>query len=536
MRPRVWNPPISLSAQEEKVAKRIRKAKLFVFLRQIRHELFDSEFQTELATVFKDSSVGLCPLPPAQLALAIILQAYTGVSDEEAMEAIEMDRRWQLVLDCLDCEQPPFGKGTLVRFRALLMSKSFDRRLIEKTIALAQKQGGYNSRSLKVALDSSPLWGAARVEDTYNLLGHALRKALEVIAQNYQQDLATVAASVGADIVTGTSLKAALDLDWDHPEARNVALSTILQALNCVESWVEQKTNLDDKTTNQVNKNLFDARQIKSQDVEEASDGSPKLRKGVAKDRRISIEDEDMRHGRKSRNQKVDGYKRHVLKDLELQMVRAVGVTRANEPEASVTSYIEQDLNAQQQTIEDIEELLIDRAYLTSHWVKQRTPGMTIVCKAWKVRNGQLFDKNAFVLDWDNHLIRCPNGVSLPFTEGTVVRFPKHECDTCPLRSQCTQSKHGRSISIHADESLLAELRERQTTESGRAKLRERVSIEHTLAHIGQWQGDKARYIGLRKNLFDLRRMAVVHNLHVLARMSQTTAGEITNLATIRSS
>ncbi len=121
-------------------------------------------------------------------------------------------------------------------------------------------------------------------------------------------------------------------------------------------------------------------------------------------------------------------------------------------------------------------------------------------------------------------MVRCPNGVSLPFTQGTVVRFPKHECDTCPLRSQCTESKHGRSISIHPDESLLAELRERQTTESGRAKLRERISVEHTLAHIGQWQGDQARYIGLRKNLFDLRRMAVVHNLHVLARMSETTA------------
>jgi hypothetical protein len=28
-------------------------------------------------------------------------------------------------------------------------------------------------------------------------------------------------------------------------------------------------------------------------------------------------------------------------------------------------------------------------------------------------------------------------------------------------------------------------------------------------------------YIGLRKNLFDLRRVAVVHNLHVIARMDQ---------------
>lgn len=155
------------------------------------------------------------------------------------------------MLDCLDCEKTPFGKGTLVRFRAQLISKSFERRLIEKTIEMAQKGGEYNLRSLRVALDSSPLWGAARVEDTYNLLGHALRKALEVIAQNYQQDLAIVAASAGAEIVTGTSLKAALDLDWDDPEARNMALSTILQALNSVESWVEQKTDLDNKTTNQ---------------------------------------------------------------------------------------------------------------------------------------------------------------------------------------------------------------------------------------------------------------------------------------------
>ncbi|WP_445223124.1 hypothetical protein [Calothrix sp. PCC 6303] len=104
MRPPMWNPPIELSASEQKVAQRIRKAKLFLFLREIRHELFDAEFQIELAKVFKDSSVGLCPVPPAQIALAIILQAYTGVSDDEAIEAMVMDRRWQLVLNCLDGE------------------------------------------------------------------------------------------------------------------------------------------------------------------------------------------------------------------------------------------------------------------------------------------------------------------------------------------------------------------------------------------------------------------------------------------------
>jgi hypothetical protein len=51
----------------------------------------------------------------ARLALATILQAYTGVSDDEAIEASMMNRRWQLVLDCLDADEPPFSKGTLVR-------------------------------------------------------------------------------------------------------------------------------------------------------------------------------------------------------------------------------------------------------------------------------------------------------------------------------------------------------------------------------------------------------------------------------------
>jgi transposase len=48
--------------------------------------------------------------------------------------------------------------------------------------------------------------------------------------------------------------------------------------------------------------------------------------------------------------------------------------------------------------------------------------------------------------------------------------------------------------------------------------LRQRVKVEHTLAHVGRWQGRRARYVGQRKNLFDLRRVAVVHNLHVIAR------------------
>jgi transposase len=170
MRPVVWRPPVEPSPVERAVIKAVRRAKLFVFLREHRHELFDEAFQGELAEAYVDSPKGQPPVPPAQLALATLLQAYTGVSDDEVIEATVMDRRWQLVLDCMDAGHAPFAKGTLVGFRARLMEKNLDRRLAGRSVHLAAATGGFGARALRAALDSSPLWGAGRVEDTINLM------------------------------------------------------------------------------------------------------------------------------------------------------------------------------------------------------------------------------------------------------------------------------------------------------------------------------------------------------------------------------
>jgi Transposase DDE domain/Transposase domain (DUF772) len=513
MRPTLWQPPIELSAKEEQVLKRIRKAKLFVFLRKHRHELFDEAFQTELAALYQDSQRGQPPIAPALLALATILQAYMGVSDDEVIEATIMDRRWQLVLDGLDAEEPAFSKGTLVGFRARLIAAQMDRRLIERSIELAEQTGDFGARPLRAALDSSPLWGAGRVEDTYNLLGHAVRKVISVIAAERGREQAEVAVEAGATLVTGSSLKATLDRDWDQPTQQEEALSLVLAMLQQVESWLTSLPQTEQHPKAQ--QYLEVAKHVKAQNVNAEAEGPATLVKGVAQDRRISIEDAEMRHGRKSRSLLVDGYKRHVLHDLDSGLVRAVGITPANAPEASVTEAISTDLEKQ---AVQLQELHIDRAYLSSHLVRQRSEDLQVYCKAWPVRQGPHFSKQAFHLDWELQIIRCPAQHELPFTPGGIVHFPAETCAQCPLREQCTSSSKGRSVSIHPDEALLTELRQRQVTSAGRAALRERVAVEHALAHVGQWQGRRARYRGVRKNLFDLRRYAVVHNLHVLAR------------------
>ena len=518
VRPVVWRPPAEPSPAELAVIKAVRRAKLFVFLRLHRHELFDEQFQAELAQAYVDSPKGQPPVPPARLALATILQAYTGVSDDEVIEATVMDRRWQLVLDCMGAEEPPFSKGTLVGFRKRLIEKNLDRRLIERTVELAARTGGFGARALRAALDSSPLWGAGRVEDTLNLMGHALRKALGVIAvlqgRGQAAGTAIVAAQAGVPQLAASSLKAALDADWDDLAARDHALAEVLGLLDRVDAFAAGQAG--DEAAAAV---VATARQVRDQDID-LTGPAPALRRGVAKDRRISVEDAEMRHGRKSRSVLFDGYKRHVIRDLDTGLVPAVGITPANAPEASVAGDVIADLEAAGW---HLSELHIDRAYLSSALVRDRGPDLAIFCKAWRVRNASgRFAKDQFTLDFAAGQLTCPAGVSMPFEPGRTVRFPAGTCAACPLQARCTASSNGRSVSIHPDEALLAELRRRQQTPDGRAKLRERVAVEHALAHVGHWQGRRARYRGTRKNLFDLRRVAVVHNLHVIARQPTT--------------
>ena len=342
MQPCQWQPPVTLSEQEQQIVERIRRARLFVFLRHHRHDLFDESFQQELTTLYRPSKRGHSPTAPAQLALAIILQAYTGVSDDEVIEATLMDRRWQVVLDCLDTDQPPFSKGTFVAFRKRLIDAQMDRRLIERTIDLANHTQEFGPRQLRAALDSSPLWGVGRVEDTYNLIGHALKKALRLVADQRGEALADVGHEAGAAIVCGPSLKAALDRDWDQVGQREEALDLVLQVLQAVESWVQ---TLEQEERELAQPALETAKLVKEQDVQLDEQGKVGLIKGVAKDRRISIEDAEMRHGRKSRSVRVDGYKRHILHDLDSGLIRAVGITPANVPEASVTGEISADLD-----------------------------------------------------------------------------------------------------------------------------------------------------------------------------------------------
>src|SRR4051812_36691967 len=210
-----WNPPVDLSAAEHRLVPLCKKAPLFVFLRQIRHTLFDAKFQAHLAATYKPSPKGRPPTPPALLAMAGVLQAAMGVSDAEAARLAATDRCWQMVLGTLGAEAAPFSQSNLADFRARLIAADLDRALLDRTVAWARDRGGYSARKLRAGFGGPPPWGAGRVEATINLLGHAARDIVRTIAAARGLTPAAAAARAGIPLVAASSVKAALDIDWN---------------------------------------------------------------------------------------------------------------------------------------------------------------------------------------------------------------------------------------------------------------------------------------------------------------------------------
>jgi hypothetical protein len=515
-----WNPPIKLSKAEAAICRRCqRTGRLFSFLRRHRHELFDEEFQRELTVMYADSPLGQPPVPPALLATATILQAVTGTSDAGAVDEATFDRRWQMVLDCDGADKAPFSQGALVDFRSRVLAHGLHHRFVEKSVELAKSTGGFGYKQLRVALDSAPLWGAGRVEDTFNLIGHALEVVVTCAAAVAEMTPGDVQKQAGLKLLGQSSLKASLDIDWDDPQEQHRALQRLLDEVRLLETWLQE--HLSSRVTETPLKEAVEQlEKLVEQDLEPDPDrGGSRIRRGTAKDRQISITDPDMRHGRKSRSQIIKGYKRFVARELDHGLILGVTVQPANRPEHEATD----DIREQVTTHGEVVELHIDRGFLASEWARTlHDTDREVRCRPWLSRNRGLFTKEDFGIDLTAGVVTCPAGNSATVRK-TAARFSAKDCASCSLRKKCTRAGpgRGRSISIHPQEELMVQLRAVKRTPGGRKNLRERVAVEHSLAHVCSRQGPRARYRGTEKNVFDMCRYAVVENLFAADRMER---------------
>jgi hypothetical protein len=99
-----------------------------------------------------------------------------------------------------------------------------------------------------------------------------------------------------------------------------------------------------------------------------------------------------MRHGRKTKRKRIDGYKRHVAVDVDSPgIICAVAITPANQPERTAAATLFDSISRQGL---HVASLYTDRGYLGDDAIEaRRQQGMAVHCKPFPLRNGDHFHK-----------------------------------------------------------------------------------------------------------------------------------------------
>jgi transposase len=499
------------------------------FLASRRRELFQDEDFTDLYC----PDNGRPSVPPSLLAMTLLLQVHDRVSDEEAKARADFDLRWKVALG-IGLEERPFAKSTLQLFRARLILHERARAIFQKSLDFARQRGYFQSRKLKVVLDTTYILGRGAVKDTYNLLADGIAKLVRALATTAGSKPEDWAREHNLGRYFGSSLKGEAQIDWDDPEARRVFLEGVVadadRLLMVVREAVE-KFPADDPERRRLHEAATLLEQLLLQDIERREDRA-RLKQGVSPDRVVSVHDPEMRHGRKSARQRFDGHKGAIAVDPESQLITAADVLAGNAPDHEGALQLVEQAEANAESV--VEEAVGDCAYgdsNTRHIFAEA--GRKLVAKVADRRGGAKFPKDDFRIDLASMSCVCPAGhktrkvVSIssgdrygaPGVPLRAFRFDAAICDVCPLRSSCMRARlgKGRLVMIHPQETLLQEARALQQSEAFAAYRKLRQAAEHRLARLMQLGVRQARYFGRTKTLFQLLIAATVANLTLVA-------------------
>ncbi len=287
----------------------------------------------------------------------------------------------------------------------------------------------------------------------------------------------------------------------------------------------------------------------------------------------ISTVDRDARHTRKSKSQRRDGFRGHVaaepetglVTDCEMTMAAGEGSTDAENgvkmarrdrfhggsaasagdgPAAALGSDAHpepgpepqpgpgpqperEDATAQAQA--DGLEVYGDSAYGSGEArAAYRAAGHDTIIKpkplAPAVPGG--FTLDDFTIDEHAGTVTCPGGITRQMSKTRTVTFGA-ACAACPLRSQCTTAKDGRSMTIHPHEDLLRAARAQARTGEFKRAYPTRSAIERVIAWTATQNSRRIRlrYIGTAKNDAWLHNRCAAINLRTLVRRGLTRSG-----------
>jgi transposase len=462
-------------------------------------------------------------IPPSHLAKILLLAYREGASDEQAMERLRYDLRWKVAVG-VPLDHPGYHPTSLVKFRARLLLHGLERLALTRSIALATELG-LMAGSAEQIVDSTPMLGAAATQDTVRLVRSGVARLIGAVAEADPEAAGQLRRGLQFDYRRPRQKP---DCDWRRKSAREQMLSRVAQDATRAARAVRAEPQLAAAPAVAAALDLLE--QLIGQDFELEHDDLPRLRRGTAPGRILSVVDPEMRHGRKSRHQRFDGYKLHAAATGDGQLICAVEVSPGGDRDgAHAPALIDC-----QPTPTRPWRILGDTAYgdqLARAGLEQRQVEVLAPVPERRPPGGRLA-KRDFTIDLVAGTVTCPAGQVAPISprpDRTGMRratFRRTDCAGCALADRCQNSEGRRQIPIEPREDLLlaglAAMADPATREGHR---RRRPRIERLLSLLAhRYHARKSRYLGRRKALLQAAWSAVLVNLNPIGAALRTHA------------
>jgi transposase len=476
----------------------------------------------DLATMYCPDN-GRPSLPPSLMNGVLLLQFHDDVSDEEAVERTKYDLRWKVALD-LSLDFPGFHATSLTKYRDRLTENSQERYGFNRFIAVGREAGFIPDR-ITLLTDTTNVKGAGAVQDTYTLLRKGLRKLLKAAGFQVPGKRRGLSPRIRALVERYVDRERKADIDWADPQQRLSELQVLVEDVEtALELAAEQSDN------DEVRYLGWLLTKILGDDIVTDEEGQSQIGQGTAPDRIISISEPEMRHGRKSRAHRFDGFKVVVSTEQSSELILDIAdVTASGSDGAHLIPTIER---TEAEAKVSVERAIGDGAYGSGKnraACAERDEAIDLVSPLAKPSDPEVH-KSAFQIDLEAQTATCPQGHRVigklgPKQDGRptwLFTFPRAPCEACPLFERCVRSKKtGRTVRAGPYEAYLQEARARQQTKEFDTVYRFRPAVERKIGELVRRGLRNTRYVGESKRQFQRLWLGAAVNLKRLFTLAQ---------------
>lgn len=481
--------------------------------KKIGDELSDIVKDEDFADMYSDT--GGPALSPALLSMVLIFQMLEKIPDRLAAAAVRVRIDWKYALH-LPLDWEGFHFTNLAHFRNRLLEhgaehKVFDL-LLKRLIDL-----GYIRKHGKQRTDSMSVLGVVANLSRLELVWETLRVTLKTIQKNNSAWLERV--------VPEAFLQLYLDKRTHYKLAKPEIAKELKQAgadglwlLTQLEKAPEDLENLPEVKTMQT---------IWEQQFE--WDGEyigP--RKKLDSHGLIQSPHEPEARYRKKRDKVWRGFVAQVSETAEDKgdpnFIVDVGLTDAQESDCNALPEIQERLEERDLTPE---EQYVDQAYVSgTNLAESKEKGIILMGPIAGEVGPKEFKMSSFDIDVEEGKATCPAEkeplywTEHPRSDGTInqVAHFGEECLDCPLRTRCTASKDGRTLTIHEHHDIVVEHRKKMQSEEFWEDMKRRPPVEGTISQVARQGMRHARYRGQAKGNLQLIVTATAIDLKRLCR------------------